>query len=935
MSQPITVFVDSGRAVARLSGPLILGDSYSVAFSGLSTAEAAASPEIVVLGPKPGEIAARSGSGKVLAMTTRPCADVFRLPPPPPFPKEFPNPPPTAPRPLHPRGGPHASAPMHFYVVAGGQTLAQGDLVLLWAPFEYDAAGNPIQLQGEKGDKGDKGDTGAQGEPGRNGVYVAMDGLYAFHISERGDHPEDGHLWIHAQDESRLYAHDENGNYLTDSEGKRIPLYYIDGRGHLLYRFFYKDATHTELDLGRVVTREGLYAFHVSDGTDGEPDGHLMMHGQDLSQLYATDADGELILDGDGNPIPLFHIDTDGHLIYTFYGVDGQVHATLDIGDVRGLPLTWDDLTEAQKASLKGETGATGAQGPKGDPLTWSDLTPEQKAALKGEKGDPGEDGMSADEIVALVNTTMGRPDDEPIAGSGTWVTSGGLWSVEMAILARIAALASRIDGIRATIAGAYVFKGSVDEVNDLPSDGNEVGDVWNVRQDATHPDGMNYAWTGTEWDALGGLGDLSAYALKSEVAAALAEGKGYTDNKVGDLYGTVTDIGQTALSASQTATAAYQTATAASQTATAALNAANAKPSAQDVSDAISTAIGNVGNFSTVAFDRPGQQTPGGSVTAYGPTDTITLYADGDLSMSEASGSLNKGIVMSVSVMGASLPSGVQGSNLGAWVSMVDMFLGQLPGSSDIITQDTNGDLHKGSPYSADTKLTDAPKIDGTPLALGGHTHASLVSADTETTVTANNDGTLSITKPGAEIDETDPLSSLADYLELGDNATLNDVRTALGLSDTATLDDARQAVPTSINDVFTTKTYVDDALATKANASAIRYDLATATPTVSGTTATVACADRAITTAAIGASITSVAFLFPAAAQGKARDFFVRLDCAGANVANFSFPPGVTIDFGLDDIGGLTQKAGIHLVLFTEIAASHWLASVKKAES
>jgi hypothetical protein len=109
--------------------------------------------------------------------------------------------------------------------------------------------------------------------------------------------------------------------------------------------------------------------------------GHVTSIKNPRSGFIKAGSCGELILDGDGDPIPLFHIDSNGHLIYTFYGVDGQAHATLDIGDVRGLPLTWDDLTEAQKASLKGETGASGAQGPKGDPLTWNDLTPEQKAA--------------------------------------------------------------------------------------------------------------------------------------------------------------------------------------------------------------------------------------------------------------------------------------------------------------------------------------------------------------------------------------------------------------------------------------------------------------------------------------------------------------------------------------------------------------------------
>ena len=48
-----------------------------------------------------------------------------------------------------------------------------------------------------------------------------------------------------------------------------------------------------------------------------------------------------------------------------------------------------------------------------------------------------------------------------------------------------------------------YIFKGSVDSVEDLPTEGNVIGDVWNVRKNDT-----NYAWTGEGWDALGGTAD-------------------------------------------------------------------------------------------------------------------------------------------------------------------------------------------------------------------------------------------------------------------------------------------------------------------------------------------------------------------------------------------------------------------------------------------
>lgn len=58
---------------------------------------------------------------------------------------------------------------------------------------------------------------------------------------------------------------------------------------------------------------------------------------------------------------------------------------------------------------------------------------------------------------------------------------------------------------ISSAVASAYKYKGSVATFNDLPASGNTTGDVWDVQ--AT---GVNYAWTGTTWDALGPYVDTS-----------------------------------------------------------------------------------------------------------------------------------------------------------------------------------------------------------------------------------------------------------------------------------------------------------------------------------------------------------------------------------------------------------------------------------------
>lgn len=52
---------------------------------------------------------------------------------------------------------------------------------------------------------------------------------------------------------------------------------------------------------------------------------------------------------------------------------------------------------------------------------------------------------------------------------------------------------------LKTDLASMYKYKGSVKSVNVLPSTGQTIGDVYNVELT-----GMNYAWNGTEWDALG-----------------------------------------------------------------------------------------------------------------------------------------------------------------------------------------------------------------------------------------------------------------------------------------------------------------------------------------------------------------------------------------------------------------------------------------------
>lgn len=64
----------------------------------------------------------------------------------------------------------------------------------------------------------------------------------------------------------------------------------------------------------------------------------------------------------------------------------------------------------------------------------------------------------------------------------------------------------------KADITGVYKFKGSVENFEALPKEGQTAGDVYDVK--AAHGDnsaGTNYAWDGKQWDALGGSFHIEA----------------------------------------------------------------------------------------------------------------------------------------------------------------------------------------------------------------------------------------------------------------------------------------------------------------------------------------------------------------------------------------------------------------------------------------
>lgn len=72
---------------------------------------------------------------------------------------------------------------------------------------------------------------------------------------------------------------------------------------------------------------------------------------------------------------------------------------------------------------------------------------------------------------------------------------------------------------VDAKVNAVYKFKGSVENLTALPTEGNTLGDVYNLKDT-----GMNVAWDGSNWDYLGIDVDLSGYVQASDLVEATDE---------------------------------------------------------------------------------------------------------------------------------------------------------------------------------------------------------------------------------------------------------------------------------------------------------------------------------------------------------------------------------------------------------------------------
>ena len=304
---------------------------------------------------------------------------------------------------------------------------------------------DPITIyHGEKGDKGDKGDQGEQGEQGIPGE-PGKDGADGTDGSD-GSTPQIG-----AEADGGIYYWTVNGEWLLDSEGKKIPLTGEDGKDAIAPKIRINETTN-EWEISTDGGNTWASTHVAATGEDGDTliesietaaDGNsvtITLTGsdtpivlptwqwaesieEDIAELngqleaYAGLMQGKLLITGvkatkDGQTITYITVDKDGkpsapQSFTITNGKDGEkgdngVTPTVEIGDNgnwiingtdSGVPATGED---GKTPTFKIENGHLYYQF-NGD-SDWEDLGkvegPQGEQGEQGAQGNPGKDGV-------------------------------------------------------------------------------------------------------------------------------------------------------------------------------------------------------------------------------------------------------------------------------------------------------------------------------------------------------------------------------------------------------------------------------------------------------------------------------------------------------------------------------------------------------------
>ena len=166
------------------------------------------------------------------------------------------------------------------------------------------------------------------------------------------------------------------------------------------------------------------------------------------------------------------------------------------VDKVEGKVLSSNDYTTAEKEKLAGLSNYDDAD------IRASIATKAEADSVYTKEEVNTELGKKADKTtVETLTTTVNGKADKATTISGYGITD--------------AYTKTEVD---AKVSSVYKYKGSVANENALPTEGQVVGDVYNLEDT-----GMNVAWTGEEWDNLGSVVDLTPYLTKEDAGKTYA----------------------------------------------------------------------------------------------------------------------------------------------------------------------------------------------------------------------------------------------------------------------------------------------------------------------------------------------------------------------------------------------------------------------------
>lgn len=179
------------------------------------------------------------------------------------------------------------------------------------------------------------------------------------------------------------------------------------------------------------------------------------------------------------------------------------------VDKVEGKVLSSNDYTTAEKEKLAGLSN-------------YDDTDIKASIAIKANS----DDVYTKEEV----NTELGKKADKTTVETLTTTVDGKANKATTISGYGIADAYTKTE-VDAKVSSVYKYKGSVANQAALPTEGQVVGDVYNLEDT-----GMNVAWTGEGWDNLGSVIDLTPYLTKEDAGKTYAakattlEGYGITD---------------------------------------------------------------------------------------------------------------------------------------------------------------------------------------------------------------------------------------------------------------------------------------------------------------------------------------------------------------------------------------------------------------------